>query len=66
MDLGAIGLIEVVLGRVKAATEADRETLDDDEKDTYDTVKRYVSVVEDSLLLVKGEDVPGYEPNLYL
>jgi len=66
VDLGAIHLIEVVLGRVKAATEADRETLDSDAKDTYDTVKRYVSVVEQSLLFVKGEDVPGYEPDLYL
>jgi len=55
-----------VLGRVKAATEADPETLDSDEKETYNTVKKYVSVVEESLLLVKGEDVPGYESNLYL
>lgn len=66
VDLGAIGLIETLLGRLKPATEVDLEALDLDERKSYNTTKKYVSVVEQSLLLVKGEDVPGYKPDFYL
>jgi len=66
VDLGAPGLVEAVLERIKAVTDVDRSTLVGDEKDACDTAKGYIPVVEAALRFAKGDDVPDYEPNFYL